>query len=88
MARLCDWLGERKGLLLNALIFGLAHVVSRLAQHGLRYPDRLAIIFIQTFAGGLLLGYMCLRARNIVPGAIFHTSTDAYLPRLIAMLGG
>jgi len=88
MARLCDWLGERKGLFLNALIFGLAHVVSRLAQHGLRYPDRLAILFVQTFAGGLLLGYMYLRAGNIVPGAIFHTSTNAYLPRLIAMLGG
>jgi membrane protease YdiL (CAAX protease family) len=88
MARLCDWLGERRGLLLNALIFGLAHVVSRLAQHGLRYPDRLAILFVQTFAGGLLLGYMYLRAGNIVPGAIFHTSTNAYLPRLIAVLGG
>ena len=88
MARLCDWLGERRGLLMNALIFGLAHVVSRLAQHGLRYPDRLAILFVQTFAGGLLLGYMYLRAGNIVPGAIFHTSTNAYLPRLITMLGG
>jgi membrane protease YdiL (CAAX protease family) len=86
MARLCDWLGKRKGLLLNALIFGLAHVLSRLAQHGLRYPDRLAIVFVQTFAGGLLLGYMYLRAGNIVPGAILHTSTNAYLPRLIAML--
>ena len=79
---------HRKGLFLNALIFGLAHVVSRLAQHGLRYPDRLAILFVQTFAGGLLLGYIYLRAGNIVPGAIFHTSTNAYLPRLIAMLGG
>jgi membrane protease YdiL (CAAX protease family) len=88
MARLCDWLGEGKGLLLNALFFGLAHVVSRLAQHGLHYPDRLLILFVQTFAGGLLLGYMYLRARNIVPGAIFHTATNAYLPRLVAMLGG
>jgi membrane protease YdiL (CAAX protease family) len=88
MARLCDWLGERKGLFLNALIFGLAHVVSRLAQHGLRYPVRLATLFVQTFAGGLLLGYVYLRAGNIVPGAIFHTSANAYLPCLIAMLGG
>jgi len=87
MARLCDWLGERKGLFLNALIFGLAHVVSRLAQHGLRYPDRLAILFAQTFAGGLLLGYIYLRAKSIVPGAILHTSMNAYLPHLVAMLG-
>jgi membrane protease YdiL (CAAX protease family) len=88
MARLCDWLGERKGLFLNALIFGLAHVVSRLAQYGLRYPDRLAIVFVQTFAGGLLLGTIYLKAKNIVPGAIFHMSTNAYLPRLMSMLGG
>jgi membrane protease YdiL (CAAX protease family) len=86
MSRLCDWLGKRKGLLLSALVFGLAHVVSRLAQHGLRYPDRLAILFVQTFAGGLLLGYIYLRARSIVPGAILHTSMNAYLPRLITLL--
>lgn len=88
MRRLCDWLGPRQGLFLNALLFGLAHVVSRLAQHGLQYPDRLVTVFIQTFAGGLLLGFIYLRARNIVPGAIFHTSMNMYLPRLIAMLGG
>jgi membrane protease YdiL (CAAX protease family) len=84
MTRLCGWLGERRGLLLNALIFGLAHVVSRLAQQGLRYPDRLAIIFCQTFAGGLLLGYIYLRSRSVLPGAIFHMSMNAYLPHLIA----
>jgi membrane protease YdiL (CAAX protease family) len=88
MRRLCDWLGDRRGLLLNALIFGLAHVVSRLAQHGLQYPDRLAILFAQTFAGGLLLGYTFLRARSVVPGAILHTGMNAYLPRLIEMIGG
>jgi membrane protease YdiL (CAAX protease family) len=60
--------------------------VSRLAQHGLRYPERLALLFVQTFAGGLLLGYIYLRAGNIVPGAIVHTSMNAYLPRLIALL--
>jgi membrane protease YdiL (CAAX protease family) len=88
MRRLCDWLGDGKGLLLNALIFGLAHVISRLSQHGLRYPDRLAIIFLQTCAGGLLLGYIYLRAKSIVPGAILHTSMNAYLSRLIEMVGG
>ena len=84
MRRLCDWLGDSKGLLLNALIFGLAHVISRLSQHGLRYPGRLVTVFFQTYAGGLLLGYLYLRARSIVPGAILHTSMNAYLPRLIA----
>jgi membrane protease YdiL (CAAX protease family) len=83
MRRLCDWLGNSKGLLLNALIFGLAHAISRLSQHGLRYPDRLAIVTLQACAGGLLLGDIYLRAKSIVPGAIVHTAMNAYLPRLI-----
>jgi membrane protease YdiL (CAAX protease family) len=62
--------------------------VSRLAQQGLRYPDRLAIVFAQTFAGGLLLGYVYLRARTIVPGAILHTGMNAYIPRFIELIGG
>jgi membrane protease YdiL (CAAX protease family) len=88
MRRLCDWLGDGKGLLLNALIFGLAHVTSRLSRHGLRYPGRLATVFLQTYAGGLLLGYIYLRAKSIVPGAIVHTAMNAYLPRLIGGMGG
>jgi membrane protease YdiL (CAAX protease family) len=87
MARLCDWLGRWKGLILNALLFGLAHVISRLAQYGLLYPDRLFFVFTQTFASGIILGLIYLRSGNIIPGVIFHTSTNAYLPRLVAMLG-
>ncbi len=63
-------------------------MISRLSQHGLRYPDRLAILFLQTSAGGLLLGYIYLRAKSIVPGAIVHTSMNAYLSRLIEGVAG
>ena len=41
----------------------------------------------QTFLGGLLLGFIYLRARNIWPGAIFHVSMNVYLSRVLGMLG-
>jgi membrane protease YdiL (CAAX protease family) len=85
--RLCNWLGNLKGLLFSGLTFGLAHVVSRVSQHGWDYPVHDATLGLQTFIGGLLLGYVYLRARSIVPGTILHVAMNAYLGRLLAMLG-
>lgn len=86
MRRLCNWLGDRRGLLLSALLFSLSHIMSRLSQHGFKYPlDDLSLGF-QTLIGGLILGYMYLRARNILPPAIFHVSANMYLDRMIALL--
>jgi len=86
MRRLCDWPGDRQGLLLSALLFGLSHIVSRLSQHGFKYPLNDLSLGFQTLIGGLILGYMYLRAKNIVPPAIFHVSTNMYLERVIALL--
>ena len=86
MRRLCDWLGDRRGLLLSALLFGLSHIVSRLSQHGFKYPIADLSLGFQTLMGGLILGYMYLRAKNIAPPAIFHVSTNMYLDRVIALL--
>jgi membrane protease YdiL (CAAX protease family) len=86
MRRLCDWLGERHGLLLSSLLFGLSHILSRLSQHGLKYPLDDLFLGFQTLIGGLILGYMYLRAKNIVPPAIFHVSTNMYLDRMIGLL--
>jgi len=88
MRRLCDWLGDHKGLFLNALIFGLSHVTSRISQHGLQYPVRVATVFVETFVGGLLLGYIYLRAKNIVPGSILHVSGNLFIDRMIEMVSG
>jgi membrane protease YdiL (CAAX protease family) len=82
MRRLCDWLGERRGFLLSALLFGLSHVVSRLSQHGFKYPLNDLLLGLQTLMGGLILGYIYLRARTIVAPAIFHMSTNMYLDRV------
>jgi membrane protease YdiL (CAAX protease family) len=86
LRRLCDWLGDRQGLLLSSLLFGLSHIVSRLSQHGFRYPLADLSLGFQTLMGGLILGYMFLRAKNIMPPAIFHVSTNMYLERVITLL--
>ena len=88
MSRLCKWLGDLNGLMLNGLIFGLVHIVSRVSQHGLEYPLDDALLGLQTFLGGLLLGYIYLRAKSIVPGAIFHVAMNAYIGRFLEMLSG
>jgi membrane protease YdiL (CAAX protease family) len=86
MSRLCDWLGDKKGLVLGALIFGLSHVVSLVSQHGLKYPVSDLLMFVQTFIGGLILGYIYLRAKNIVPGSILHVSGNMYISRIAKLL--
>jgi membrane protease YdiL (CAAX protease family) len=84
--RLFDWLGHRKGIAVSAFIFGLVHVLSRVSQHGFQYPQRLAEVFVQTLLGGLLFAIIYWRARNIVPGAILHTSMNMYLPSIMELL--
>jgi membrane protease YdiL (CAAX protease family) len=86
MGRLCDWLGDGKGLVLGALIFGLSHVVSLVSQHGLKYPVSDLLMFAQTFIGGLVLGTIYLRARNIVPGSILHVAGNMYISRIAELL--
>jgi membrane protease YdiL (CAAX protease family) len=88
MRRLCDWLGDRKGLVLGALIFGLSHVVSLVSQHGLRHPVSDLLTFAQTFIGGLILGCIYLRAKNIVPGSILHVAGNMYISRIVEVLSG
>lgn len=84
--RLCSWLGNLRGLLLSGLIFGLAHIVSRLSQHGLAYPAHDAVLGVQTFLGGMLFGFIYLRAQSIVPVTILHVGMNAYLGRVMETL--
>ena len=87
MRRLCDWLGNAKGLVLSALIFGLSHVVSLVSQHGFQYPVDDLLSFAQTFVGGLILGAIYLRAKNIVPGSILHVAGNMYVTRIATLFG-
>jgi len=82
MNRLCAWVGETKGLLLNAIVFSLAHVIFIVTRYGLGHPYFLAQSGLQTLLGGLLLGYIFLKAGDIVPGSVLHISMNLYLPRI------
>jgi membrane protease YdiL (CAAX protease family) len=82
MGRFCEWLGDIKGLLLNAVIFSLAHLIFLFSRYGFTYFRSDLIIGYQTFMGGLLLGYIYLRAGDIIPSSILHISLNMYLSRL------
>jgi membrane protease YdiL (CAAX protease family) len=82
MRRFCEWLGDKLGLLLNAIIFSLAHLVFlfTLSNFILVWGD--LMVGFQTFMGGLLLGYIYLKAGDIFPGSIIHISLNVFLARL------
>jgi membrane protease YdiL (CAAX protease family) len=86
MNRLCDWLGDRKGLFLSSFIFGFGHVTARVADHGFGILEQTLLIGGQAFLGGLIFGWIFLKARNIWPGAILHISTNMYLSRILALI--
>jgi membrane protease YdiL (CAAX protease family) len=87
MNRLCEWLGNGKGLFWSCFIFGLGHVIARIADHGFGIFDQALIAGGQSFLGGLIFGLIYLRAKKIWPGAILHVATNMYLSRLIEVFG-
>jgi membrane protease YdiL (CAAX protease family) len=84
--RLVAWLGDRKGLVLSAFTFGFAHIVSRVSQHGLEYLLHDVMLGFQMFLGGLIIGYIYIRARNLIPGSILHVAANLYLDKFIKLL--
>jgi membrane protease YdiL (CAAX protease family) len=82
MVRFCDWLGERLGLFLNAIIFSLAHLVFLFTLNNFHLVLGVLMVGFQTFMGGLLLGYIFLRAGDIIPGSIIHISLNVFLTKL------
>lgn len=82
MGRFCEWLGDAKGLLLNAVVFSLTHIIFLFSRYGFTHVQGDLIVGFQTFMGGLLLGYIYLRAGDIIPSSIFHISLNMYLSRL------
>ena len=83
MNRLCNWLGNRKGLVLSAALFGLSHILSRIGQHGFDYPVAAMAAGAQSLVGWLVLGLLFLKTRSIVLPAIVHISMNAYLSRIL-----
>jgi membrane protease YdiL (CAAX protease family) len=84
MTRQCQWLGKYPGLLVTSFIFGLGHILSRIADHGSGYFLPAVYTGLQTFFGGLIFGLIYVRTKNIWSAAILHVSTNMYLQDLIA----
>jgi membrane protease YdiL (CAAX protease family) len=83
MSRLCEWKGVKWGLMLNSIVFSLAHVVFIVSNEGFGNPSFIAVTMIQTFLGGILMGYIFLKECNIIPSAIIHVSMNIYLTRIL-----
>jgi len=82
MGRFREWVGDFWGLILNAAVFSIAHLVFLFTRYGFTLVWGDLMVGFQTFMGGLLLGYIYLRAGDIVPGSILHISLNVYLSRL------
>lgn len=85
LTRLSQWLGKFQGLLAASFVFGLGHILSRLADQGVGYFFPAIYIGMQTFIGGLIFGYIYIRAKNIWPPSFLHVSTNMYLEDLISI---
>ncbi|MEJ7597591.1 MAG: CPBP family intramembrane glutamic endopeptidase [Kofleriaceae bacterium] len=64
-------------ILITALLFGLAHIAVASFE---------PLVFIRTFAFGLVCGWLTVRSdRSLWPAAVFHSTTNT-LPQLAGML--
>ncbi len=87
LRRFGDWMGNVKSLLLISTIFGLGHVTSRIADHGFSFFQRATITGAEAFLGGLIFGFIYLKAKNIWPSAIAHISSNMYFNTILGLLG-
>lgn len=84
--RLGAWLGKYRGWLVASLIFGAGHLVSLWSHPGMSPTLQNLGLLLQTTAGGLILGFIYLRARSIVPGAIVHIFGNLYLFQIVELV--
>lgn len=69
--RLVAHSGMVKGLLGASLLFAFWHFPARYFQYGVDGGLASSVTFLPA---GLIFGFVMLRARNIIPGSIFHVS--------------
>lgn len=85
-ARLSAWLGKYKGWVITSLLFGFGHLVSLYSHPGITPEIGDLMLLGQTTAGGFILGLIFLRAKSIIPGAIFHVFGNIFLFELIDLV--
>ncbi len=86
--RLGHLLGERAGLLASSTIFGIAHVVSRVEEHGMGYLGPATVIGLGAFLGALVFGYTLIRTRSLYPSIVGHIATNLFASGIVALLLG
>jgi membrane protease YdiL (CAAX protease family) len=73
--RLVAWLGKGLGWAIASISMALAHIVQRITIMGMSETDAIMDSFA-LIPISLLLGYIMLRAENVMAGALFHTFID------------
>lgn len=70
--RFRGWLGQTRGLILSSLFFGLGHTTSRLIEYGQGYWLPAGVIGFSTLLGGMVLGYLVIKTKNVFVPACSH----------------
>lgn len=86
LSRFTNWLGKWKGLFFSSTLFGLGHFASVMVLSGFRDFLPALSVATQTFVGGLIFGFIAVKAKNIWPGSIIHISVNLYLYKIIGLL--
>lgn len=76
--RLGAWLGLHAGYLTSAVIFGIAHFISRVQVHGPGYIGPAIVVGAGAFAGALVFGCSLLRTRSLYPSIVAHIATNMF----------
>lgn len=78
--RLIKWLGDKKGLIITALVFSFFHIFQRILT-GMSFTNAI-ISVIAILPVALFYGYLFLKCKNVIASTIFHTFFDFFLNNL------
>lgn len=74
--RLAALLGEGWGLVLSALVFGVAHLGMAAAMFGGDYLAGLALSIVSQATAGLLFGMIAMRTRSLIAPTVAHVTLN------------
>jgi len=86
--RLGDWLGETAGFLMSCIIFGIAHIISRVQYYGLSYMGPATVIGLGAFLGALVFGYTLVRTKSLYPSIVAHITTNMFASGIVSLVLG
>jgi membrane protease YdiL (CAAX protease family) len=77
ITRLSQWLGDRAGLVISSLCFGLTHTISRLRHYGMSMGAA-ALVGLGAFAGGLIFAWQFQKTKCISPSMVTHIVQNVF----------